>query len=155
MTTRRFLLAALAMAAVGSVSVAQAADFPKRSPKFEKRYRSALNEAKKSGKPIIAVFSAVWCPPCQQMKKEVYPSEAVKPFHDKFVWVYLDTDDADNEKVAKEFKVQGIPHIQFLDKDGKPLDKQIGGSQPAAFAQKLESILKKAGPAPAETKPAA
>lgn len=144
------------MAAVAWIPVAQAADFPKGSPKFEKRYRSALNEAKKTGKPVIAVFSAVWCGPCQQMKKTVYPSEAVKPFHDKFVWVYLDTDDSDNEKVATEFKVKGIPHIQFLDKEGKSLDQQIGASAPEAFAKKLETILKKAGAAPAaEATPAA
>ena len=34
------------------------------------------------------------------MKKSVYPSDAVKPLHDKFVWAYLDTDDEDNAKIA-------------------------------------------------------
>lgn len=145
-TRRSFFAAALALAAAFALP-APAADFPKGSPKFAKSYRSALAEAKTSGKPIILVFSAAWCGPCQQMKKSVYPSDAVKPFHDKFIWAYLDTDESDNEKVAKEFKVAGIPHIEFLDKEGKSLGNQVGSSPADAFAKTLEGILKKAGPA--------
>lgn len=149
MNTRRSLFAAaLAMAAAFALP-ATAADFPKGSPKFQKSYRGALAEAKKTGKPIIVVFSASWCGPCQQMKKNVYPSAEVTPWHDKFVWVYLDTDEKENAKVAKEFMVGGIPHIEFLDKDGKSLGNQVGSSPADAFAKALEGIVKKAGPATA------
>jgi thioredoxin-like negative regulator of GroEL len=137
-------IATLATIAIAAVSV-YAKDFPKGSPKFEDSARSVLNDAKKSGKPIVMVFSAVWCGPCQTMKKEVYPSEAVKAFHDKFEWAYLDTDDSDNDKAAKEFGVSGIPHIQFLDASGKPIDKQVGSSSPESFAAKLKEVLAKAG----------
>jgi len=147
---RSFFAAAFALVAALALPAA-AADFPKGSPKFETRYRTALAEAKKSGKPVIVVFSAAWCPPCQAMKKDVYPNEAVKPLHDKFVWAYLDTDEDDNAKVAKEFKVGGIPHIQFLDKNGKSIGQQVGGMAPKAFAKKLEEILKSAGAAATET----
>jgi thioredoxin-like negative regulator of GroEL len=137
-------IAILATIALAAVSL-YAKDFPKGSPKFEDNARSVLNDAKKSGKPIVMVFSAVWCPPCQAMKKDVYPSEAVKALHDKFEWAYLDTDDNDNAKAAKEFGVEGIPHIQFLDASGKPIDKQVGGSSPESFAAKLKDVLAKAG----------
>jgi len=147
MNTRRSLFAAAFALAAALSLPATAADFPKGSPKFEKSHRSALAEAKKSGKPIVMVFSAAWCGPCQQMKKSVYPSDEVKPLHDKFVWAYLDTDDEDNAKAAAQYKVAGIPHIEFLDKEGKSIGQQVGGVSPAAFAKLLEGIAKKAGPA--------
>jgi thioredoxin-like negative regulator of GroEL len=139
------LTRSLALAVLAACSVALAADFPKGSPKFEDSLRAALSDAKKNGKPVIAVFSAVWCPPCQAMKKDVYPSDAIKPYHDKFNWAYLDTDNNRNARDAEKFGVQGIPHIQFLDAAGKPIDKQIGGNSPEGFARKLDAVLKMAG----------
>jgi thioredoxin-related protein len=79
------------------------------------------------------------------MKKEVYPSAEVKPYHDKFVWAYLDADDESNAADAEKYGVSGIPHIQFLDKNGNPVDKQVGSSSPEEFASTLKSVLKKTG----------
>ncbi|WP_166442887.1 thioredoxin family protein [Phragmitibacter flavus] len=128
-----------------AASLAVAADFPKGSPKFNDKLDAALAEAKTSNKPVIAVFSAVWCPPCQMMKKDVYPSEEIKAYQDKFVWVYIDTDIESNAKDAAKYKVSGIPHIQFISADGKSLDSQIGASSASEFAKTLDGVLKKAG----------
>src|SRR5688572_3498429 len=116
-------------------------DFPAGSPKFETDYKTALAAAAKSGKPLIVVFSASWCPPCQANKKKVYPAAAVKPYHDKFVWAYLDTDVEANSKVFQGFGGKGIPHIQFLSKAGKSIDTQIGGTTAEAFVKKLDAVL--------------
>lgn len=139
------LTKSLAFAVLAACSVALAADFPKGSPAFEHKLSDALAKAKAEGKPVVAVFSAVWCGPCQAMKKEVYPSAEVKKYHDKFVWAYLDTDEESNAKDAEKFGVTGIPHIQFLDKNGKAVDKQVGSSSADQFASTLKSVLKKAG----------
>ena len=142
----KYLITTLASAALlATFSTVASAKDPEGSPKFETRYSTALKKAKEENKPLLVVFSASWCGPCQANKKNVYPSDAVKPFHDKFVWVYLDTDEKRNEKPAKEFKVNGIPHIQFVDSNGKPLGQTIGGTTPDAFAKELAAILEKAG----------
>lgn len=132
----------LALAAATSLALADG--FPKGSPAFKTSSAEALSTAKESGKPLVLVFSAAWCGPCQAMKREVYPSAAVKAYHDKFVWAYLDVDDPRNESVAGKYGVSSIPHIQFLDATGKPLDKQIGSTSPADFAKTLKGILAKA-----------
>lgn len=131
------LLAALTLPVLAS-------EFPEGSPKFGTSYEAALKTAKAEGKPVILVFSAVWCPPCQAMKKSVYPSAEVKPLHDKFVWAYLDVDEESNAKAAEKYGVQGIPHVQFLSKDGKALGNQVGGVSPAEFAGILSKVSEKA-----------
>ena len=151
MKTRTFL--ALALAALSGLPfAADAGEFPKGSPKFLTSYRKLLTEQKESGKPAILVFSASWCGPCQAMKKDVYPSQAVAPMHDKFIWAYLDADDAQNRKAKEKYAVSGIPHIEFLNGSGESIGQQVGSSSPEAFAKKLEEILAKAAP---EAKPAA
>lgn len=131
------LLAALTVTTLAS-------DFPKNSPKFKSSAATALSAGKKEGKPVILVFSAAWCPPCQAMKKEVYPSETIQAYHDKFIWAYLDVDDGSNRRAAEKAGVQGIPHIQFLDAQGNEIGKQVGGNSPEAFAKTLDSMLAKA-----------
>ncbi|MEN3941290.1 thioredoxin family protein [Prosthecobacter sp. SYSU 5D2] len=123
-----------------------AADFPKGSPNFSTDYKAALKQAKAENKPLVVVFSAVWCGPCQSMKKTVYPSKEVAPMHDKFVWAYLDVDVEANGDPARKYNVTGIPHIQFLDAKGKDIGNQIGGTSPGEFAGTLEKVLAKTAP---------
>ena len=145
MKTRSFL--GLILAAVCALPfTAGAGEFPKGSPKFITSYRKLLSEQKETGKPAIVIFSATWCGPCQTMKNKVYPSAAVQPFHDKFLWAYLDADDRMNEKAKEKFAVSGIPHIEFLNAAGESIGQQVGSNSPEAFAKKLEEILAKAGP---------
>ncbi len=121
-----------------------ASDFPEGSPKFGTDYKAALEQAKKEHKPVVLVFSAAWCGPCQSMKKTVYPSKEVTPLQDKFVWAYLDVDEEANAAAATKYKVEGIPHIQFLNAEGKEVTSQVGATGPAEFAGVLEKVLVKA-----------
>lgn len=139
------LTQSIALAVLVACSAAIAGDFPKGSPAFEHKLSDALAKAKAEGKPVIAVFSAVWCGPCQTMKKEVYPSKEVKKYQDQFVWAYIDVDDEANNADSEKYGVSGIPHIQFLSKDGKKVDKQIGSSSPEEFASTLKGVLEKTG----------
>lgn len=125
-----------------------ASDFPRGSPAFVTTYDAALKAAKDGGKPVVLVFSASWCPPCQANKKDVYPSAQVKPFHDKFVWAYLDADQEANAPAMQKYGVNGIPHIQFLNKDGASLGNLVGGTSAQDFAATLTQILAKTGRAP-------
>lgn len=138
-------IAAVSAVVLGSavVSCTQASSFPKDSPPFVRSYDAALSAAKQSGKPIVVVFSASWCPPCQENKAQVYPNSAVKPFHDQFVWAYLDADEGANLRVMAKYKVDSIPHIQFLTPSGSPLGSVIGSTSPQEFAAKLTRALKK------------
>lgn len=114
-------------------------------PAFLDNFDKAVAASKSSGKPLIAIFSASWCPPCQQMKKSVYPSKEAQPFHDKFVWAYLDADDRANGAVMSQFKVSGIPHVAFVAPDGQIMGHFAGAISPKEFAEVLTQVLADAG----------
>ena len=135
----------LLLAVAALMLPAIASDFPKGSPKFVTDYKAALEQSKKEDKPVILVFSAPWCPPCQSTKKNVYPSKEVTALHDKFVWAYLDVDEEPNAAAGKKYGVQGIPHVQFLDAKGKDVGNQVGSTTAGDFATTLNAVLKKAG----------
>lgn len=135
----------LAFAIALFASALNAADFPAGSPKFATSNDTVTKSAKENGKPALIVFSASWCGPCQEMKKNIYPSAEVKPFHDKFNWAYLDIDVPANAKVFESLKLESVPYILFLDAAGKKLDVQDGGVETSKeFVAKLEGVLKKA-----------
>lgn len=75
------------------------------------------------------------------MKKHVYPSSEVKPYHDQFVWAYLDADDPENQMLMNENRVEGIPHISFISSNGYHLGQTVGGMGAAQFAEVLEGLL--------------
>ena len=136
-----FLLTFLALLTAGAAS---AASFPKGSPKFQTDFAAAQKLSKSTGKPMVVVFSAPWCAACQVQKKKVYPSSTVKPFHDRFVWVYLNTDVKKNDAVANSYGVKKLPTIQFVNSAGRQLDKPVGVVDSRSFAKKLSGVLQKA-----------
>jgi thioredoxin-related protein len=146
----KFLLPLLLALGTGFTSAAD-------GPKFHNDFEKALAEARATGKPMITIFSAKWCGPCLKMKKKVYPSEEVAPFHDSFIWAYLDADSGKNRSLMKQFNVSGIPHITFVSASGEVISSMKGAVPAASFAGILSATLEKNPPvapiAPAEGQP--
>lgn len=140
---KKALLALASLFLATTATVLQAADFPAGSPKFTTKYEDVLKASKENGKPAAIVFSAKWCELCQTMKKDVYPSAVVKPFHDKFNWSYLDITIEPNGKLSDDLKIENVPSILFLNAEGKQIDLQDAYATADQTAKKLAEVVQK------------
>ena len=88
------------------------------------------DEADRTGKPVLALFTADWCPPCRQLKKDVFGDPEVMDFLEaEYVLVKIDLTDrqGDNNWVAADAGVKYIPTIIFYE-DGYEMER-FGASE--------------------------
>lgn len=106
-------------------------------------WEQALAKAKSENKPILAVFSAEWCGPCQMMIKEVYPKPDFRKMIESWVPVYLD--DAQDPKTHEKFQIEGYPTFVMLSSEGVEEDRFVGGMMEQEFIKRVTtgSVLTK------------
>jgi thiol:disulfide interchange protein len=81
---------------------------------------SALAEAKRTGKPILADFSAVWCPPCIAMKHDTWTDSGVeRAVSTSAVPLLVDIDK--DPATASRYGIESIPTVVLLDGNGQVL----------------------------------
>ena len=115
----------------------------------------ALEQAKKESKLVLLDFNGSdWCPPCIQLKKDVFGSSEFKKFaKENLVLVDVDfprrksqpKDQATaNEALSEKFKVESFPTILVVDASGKQLmrDEGYGGESPMDYVAKLRKLRK-------------
>ena len=66
-----------------------------------------------NGKPTYLEFYAEWCEICKKMAPEV--TELKKNFDNEINFVFLNVDNPKWDKFIKQFNVNGIPQINFID----------------------------------------
>ena len=100
----------------------------------EKISNTATAEAKASDKPVLLVFSAAWCPPCNAMKHDVWPDAAVsRVVNSDFVPVYVDVDNPASAAVARRYGISGIPAVLVVDANGDVIRRESYMSRSTAL----------------------
>jgi len=95
-----------------------------------------IKEIINSGKPVVIDFWAEWCGPCRMVGPLV--EELAKEYEGQVTIGKMNVDD--NVETPTEYGIRNIPTILFF-KDGKVVDKQIGATQKAALAAKVQALL--------------
>lgn len=95
-----------------------------------------IKEIINSGKPVVVDFWAEWCGPCRMVGPIV--EELAKEFDGQVVVGKMDVDE--NVETPNEYGIRNIPTILFF-KDGQVVDKQIGATQKAILAAKIQALL--------------
>ena len=95
-----------------------------------------IKEIINSGKPVVIDFWAEWCGPCRMVGPIV--EELSKEYEGKVQIGKMNVDD--NVETPETYGIRNIPTILFF-KDGLLVDKQVGATQKAVLASKVEALL--------------
>src|ERR1700712_1450568 len=68
---------------------------------------AAQVEALKTNKLVFADFTATWCPPCQQMRRDVWSDQEVAHSLESLVPAQIDVDQ--NRAIAGQYGINVIP----------------------------------------------
>ena len=79
------------------------------------------------------------------MTREVYTDKEVIEFSQSQVFMRVFEDiDAEGERLARKFRIQGFPTIIVLDSDGQEVDRIIGARSADELIEELKDIFKSA-----------
>jgi thioredoxin 1 len=95
-----------------------------------------IQDAIKSGKPVVVDFWAEWCGPCRMVGPVI--EELAQEYEGKVIIGKLNVDE--NSDTPMQYGIRNIPTVLFF-KDGELVDKQIGAAQKSVFASKIEALL--------------
>ena len=98
-------------------------------------YTKAYQETAESGRPLVVLIGADWCPGCRQMKYSSIPQLEKSGGLSKVAFAYVNTDQQ-SELAGKLMKGSSIPQLVMYRKAGEKWERQqLTGAQSASAIQ--------------------
>jgi len=84
----------------------------------------ALAKANTEGKLVLADMSAIWCPTCRKLDKEIFANESVKQaLSEQFIFARVEYESDEGKAFMDKYQVQGFPTLLILDGKGDKLSQ--------------------------------
>jgi thiol-disulfide isomerase/thioredoxin len=90
---------------------------------------------------VFLFWTAVWCPPCNQVKSTIFTRPEFIEKSRGFVPVYVDADSPSGQVLGERFKVRGYPTMVLLDGNGQELTRLAGSVDGGKYMQLLDRGL--------------
>ncbi|MGB3512471.1 MAG: thioredoxin family protein [Microcoleaceae cyanobacterium] len=98
-----------------------------------------LDVALSNGKPTLVEFYANWCTSCQAMAPEL--EEIKQQYRENANFVMLNVDNSKWLPELTKYRVDGIPHFVFLDKEGSEVGQSIGEMPKSIMAGNIKALI--------------
>lgn len=90
-------------------------------------FQRVLTIAKTSHKKIFVDAYATWCAPCKELQKTTFKDpKAAAYFNKHFVNISVNVEKDDGIKLAKAWRIEGLPTLLILDESGKIIASHVG-----------------------------
>ena len=84
----------------------------------------ALVQAKGQSKMVLADLSAIWCPSCRKLDKQVFSNVKVSDVIKRdYVFARVEYESQEGEAFMERYGVTGFPNLVVLDGDGNLIKK--------------------------------
>ena len=90
------------------------------------RYEEALEKASENDSLVLLDFSAVWCPPCNQLAADLLDQDPLAAPLDQMVVAVIDVDDPTAWSVKDRYEVGRYPTVVIADSRGDELGRLVG-----------------------------
>jgi len=98
----------------------------------------AFERARKEKKPLLIDFYAIWCPPCNRLNEETFPSAEFQEMAKKFVLLKIDADTDGAWELKSRYKVGGYPTLLFTTSKGEEISRFTDFRSPSEFVREMQ-----------------
>ena len=126
------------------VSYRAAAPEDSKHPGWLNNLNLAKALARKKGQLILLNYSQEWCPACQQLEKEVFPTTAFRQESARFTKIYVNAKSADRTTVdlISKFKLYWTPTLILMTPKLEEIGRFVGFKKTQEFLSWLEDQSK-------------
>lgn len=112
---------------------------------FDGTVEEAFHQAQELQKPVFLYWGAVWCPPCNDLKDQVFSTVEFAEMTRQVIPVYLDGDSEVAQQWGERFKTFGYPTVLLMNSDQKELMRFGDGMNIHEFSDSFALALGSSG----------
>ena len=138
-----FILSTVALIGCGNSPISDhtSGGSPAKIHWFEGDIEEGFASAKEAGKPIFLYWGAEWCPPCHNLKINVFTQPEFVQTIQHFVPIHLDGDTERAQLWAEKYKIAGYPTVILFSPTGVELFRMPSDVTVAQYGALLQAAI--------------